>query len=115
MTKLQKDNMRCQEKGVGEEPGGRWKQTACVCVHTLSAHERRRNAPQAGVAGLPPSCAGSRAGRGAVSFSAGTGRLPALTFCSFPAQGQIEVESETVFKLAALVLQVSCSLRVGAW
>lgn len=30
-------------------------------------------------------------------------------FCSLPAQGQIEVESETVFKLAALVLQVSTS------
>lgn len=30
-------------------------------------------------------------------------------FCSFPAQGQIEVESETVFKLAALILQVSGS------
>lgn len=109
-----------RKKGVGEEPGGGGNGLR-VSVYTQSAHERRRNASQAGVAGgglgqsrAPTQLCWQPGRTGTPLCSVGTGRLPALTFCSFPAQGQIEVESETVFKLAALVLQVSCSLRVGA-
>lgn len=46
------------------------------------------------------------------SFPAAVPGAPAHALLS-PAQGQIEVDSETVFKLAALVLQVSVSPRLG--
>lgn len=68
---------------------------------------------------ISPSRAGPQtapAGCGAVRVPEGSGWFTVWFF--FSVQGQIEVESETVFKLAALILQVSASSScfwVGFW